>query len=497
MQLTTDSPSSSKRSFEYHPEKFLVNLLVEHGTTEKNTWSNNNSTLHHWTHILDLEDIKNTPSKIFASIFFYNQVSGRSPIIAVPVAGWRTEIEDERCSCLSIFSRRTREDRLVAEYAKSFSLSSFTTAKNADLILRISKAAQRMEVFTEGNERLFRVTAGVRITDADAYLHKLGLALPPNMPTLHVASLVGAAANGCYGPGRDYGPMTTNIVQMKVINAFGKEIVLSQTENSDLFRVLRDCHMGSAGFVSEITLKNIETKFLMRRHNTLYKDVLDFETKMHHANRLNNEHFMIMYIPVDIEKKDDNYPRIRVTTFERTHEAPRKETKCREHENLTDYLNLMTTEAGEPLIDLVTKSEILHPFLPFILKTAALKTYGVDEETVEVDWSASIAHVFKTYTDLPICDINWLIQVNSADEARHLLTSLLHLIEDHLKVFAGRGEYPLFNAFARYLKGVYYPEGEGGVTPTATDQPHQSILSFELISYSPLAETKAFKFLVS
>lgn len=494
MQALTTTP---KINIEDESSRFLRNLVRGRGVQKEEDWHNNNSTLHQRAIVLDLENLRESPSQIIHDLFIHNRENRENILVAVPVAGWTTGEPTEGCSLFALFSKSAREGRLLGEYAQSFSLSPFTTAKNANLILRVSKAAQKMEVFKQGDATFFRVSAGVRITDADEYLFKKGLALPPNMPTLHVASLVGAAANGCYGPGRDYTSMTSNIVEMKIVNAIGQRLVLSATENPDLFNVLRDCHMSSGCFVSEITLANIQPKFLMRRHNVLYKNVIDFTKKMYERNQLTDEHFIAMYIPVDIQKEDNTSPRIRVTTFAKTNEPKKNENKCFEQKDLSAYLSLMTAEAGEPLIDLIVRSETLRPFFPFILKTAALKTFGIEEETIEIDWSASIAHIFSTYTDLPLCDINWLIQVNSSEEARDLLIALLHLTENLLKQYAEKNQFPLFNAFSRYLRGIYYPEGQGGVAATAVNQPHQSILSFEFVTYTQLAETEAFKHLVN
>lgn len=477
------TPNQNKGSNEEHLLKNLTNNAV------RKEWHNNNSTLEQRAYIIDLKDIDKAPAKIINQLYQHNRQNGNQPLVAVPVAGW--DVPPVSFSLFTCFSQKQMEQRLIEEYAQSFSLSPFTTAKNADLILRIAASAQKMVL--KGNQ--LTVTPGVRITDADAFLAKKGFALPFNMPTLHVASLVGAAANGCYGPGRDFGPMTSNIVKMKIINALGEKMTLSAKENPDLFGILRDCHMGVC-FVRKITFGNIQPQTLLKRRNVLFQDVQAFSKKAQEKNPLSDEHFILMYIPVDIDKTENHTPRIRVTTFKKADPSEKRDGGCCDNNDLCTYLNLMETEAGEPLIELIASSENLQKYFPIVLKAAALKTYGLHADVTEIDWSPAIAHVFSTYTDLPIDDYNWLIQVNSADEARDLLTALLQLTETHLKEFAKTEHYPLFNAFARYLKGIHYPNGEGGVAATAIDQPHRSILSFELLSYSPLANTPAFKQLV-
>ena len=99
----------------------------------------------------------------------------------------------------------------------------------------------------------------------------------------------------------------------------------------------------------------------------------------------------------------------------------------------------------------------------------------------------------KTYTESPITDINWLIQVADAKAAQDLLVKLMSMIEEKLKSYAKDEKYPLLTIYSRFLKGIYYASGEGGIAPTAVDNEDHSILSFELLSYPELQKTEAFK----
>lgn len=475
---------------EFQNPEFISELKNELNLKKLKSWHNYNSTLQQQAYIIDLNDLNEEPAKIISTLFTLKKKYQDQTFVAVPTAGWKAK----KASVIAgFFSNQEREKCLLEELSHSNSLSEFTTAKNASLVLRASREAQKMKISKQGNK--LKVTPGVRITDADKFLFDKGYALPPNMPTLHVASLVGASANGCYGPAKNYASMTTDILKMKVITPRGKQLTLSDKVNTQLFKILKDCHLGTC-FVKELTLK-IEPKFLMKRHDTLFQDVNSLRQAMYIKNPLDNEHFIAMYVPVDIDHTVKHFPRIRITNFERTNEKPTKELETEEQKGFYDFLNWMETEAGEPLIDVMTKTPLLRKLYPFFLKTVALKTYGTKEESFEIDWSARIAHIFGTYTDLPIYDINWLIQVEDTSDARALFLELLDLAETKLKKDALEHEYPILNAFSRYLKGVCYPLGEGGVAPTAVEKEHQSILSFEFVTYSPLAETKAFKELVN
>lgn len=216
-------------------EEFLHSLMAKYNIHEKKTWQNNNKTLAQNAYVIDVKNM-DWVAEIFSKFFDYNQKHPHErPIVAVPVAGW----DEKNAHCIPGASTEGRHDQLVEEYAKSFSLSPFTTAVNADVILRIPKELQEMKIIKLENKRYLKVTSGVRITDAEKYLEAKKLALPPNFPTLHVASVAGTTANGCYGPCKDLPSMTTNIVEMEVITPTGEQLTLSEKENSQLFSVLR------------------------------------------------------------------------------------------------------------------------------------------------------------------------------------------------------------------------------------------------------------------
>lgn len=468
-------------------EDFIHNLAKDNGVKKKQVWRNNNGTQSQHAYVIDVKNMKQV-AKIISEIFAFNKASNLRPVVAVPVAGW-----SEKKACASFASKEKREHRLVEEYAKSFSLSPFTTAVNADVILRVSKKAQTMKIFERHNRRYFRVSAGVRITDAEKCLAASKLAFPPNFPTLQMASCAGAAANGCYGPGKNYMSMTSNIHEMKVISPSGQLLTLSAKQNPELFEVLRDCHMGSGFFVTEITFKNIERDFLMKRTDILLKNSAEFEAEMLGKKLLDKPHFIMHFIPVDMNEKGDHFPRFRITTFERTIEAPSAATQPKHHQDISDYINLTTTEIGEPVIHHIVDSEHLQPFFPLVLKAAAKQTFGHEPVRVEIDGSASTMHILRTYTDLALTDINWLIQVKDVPTATNLLVGLMKLVEKRLGALAEGHKHPLLTVYARFLKGLYYEPGKGGVAPTAVDHEGDYILSFELLTYVQLQKTEAFK----
>ena len=476
--------------------KFLSQLMREYGVKKRTEWTNYNKTTGQTGYVLDLPNLTSAPADIFRRVFEHNKTCEGRPIRVVPVAGWkeRSPLPNWMNSLLGIAFKRFRNIRWLREFSQSFSLSTLTTAKDADVILRVQRAAQKMELIQIDGRDCITVTPGVRITDADKFLSDRGFALPPNMPTLHVGSIVGTAANGCYGPARDHGSMTTNIAEMKMVTPLGKQLTLSEAENADLFYALKDFHMGAAGFVSELTLKNIEPNFLMQRQDVVCHDIAELRDILETNPMEEHEHFLAMYIPVGINDGDDHAPRIRTTTFDRVTDPDAQITKKNYRSDSKEYKKYLRAELGEPFIDIVVDCEKLQKAFPSVLNLAARTTYGKEKTSEAVGWAADIAHVFSSYTDSPIHDVNWLIQTDSPADAQALLADLLELVEQKLKRFASDERHPLFNAFSRYLKGVHYEDGANhGPAPTAVEHAGQGVLSFELLTYTALASTPEFK----
>lgn len=475
-------------------KNFLKKLASDHGVKEKQTWKSYNLMLTQKAYVIDCQNLEKDPADIISRVFKYNMTSGRPPVLCIPVAGWDTSKEVKNLKKDKSYAKK----QLDIEYAQSYSLSNFTTTGSTpiDFILRSGVDAHNVEILERDGKHYARIPAGMRITDVDKILFDNEFAFYPNNTTIHVVSVVGAAANGCYGPDGENGPISTKIIEIRVVDPFGNLLTLSATENQDLFRVVRDCHMGTCFFVRDI-LVEVEKQFLIKQHHVVYKDVDELKAAIMMKNStdqqrfkdnpINQEHFIAMYIPVENG--------LRISTFARTEEKPEK-ILTRDQKDCKDLTSLILTETGEPLIELIANSESLRPFFPLVLKSAALKTYGFEKNTSHIDWADSI-HIFGTYTDVPIYDINWLIQVDSRDDACQMTLDLLTLSEKILKQEAEQKHFPLLNAFVRYTKGVSDPAGEGGIAPTTVDKASQGVIAFEFVTYASLSKTESFKNLVN
>lgn len=475
-----------------HEADFQKSLAKEFGSVQRETFHNNNSTVVvEDVNIIELKNLDDA-AKIITKVYEHNQKNKEAPVTVVPVAGFTVKGGSTSFSPFSCFSADSREKRVDAELSQSFSLNPLASG-GGNLYLRVSSQAQKINTFVKEGVTYEEVSAGVTIRKNDDMLHARNQAFPLDISTLHASSLVGGSATSSYGPNKEGGAMTSNIVKKEVVNHKGQVLTLSETENKKWFDLFRHCHLGTCFWVKNLTFKNIQEKFLMKRHTSLLKDAEDLRKRMM-ADNPYTSHLgtIIMYIPVDIEKEDNASPRIMLVTFDKAPQGSKKDKGCQNGKELSTYLKLEATDGlAEPLIDVITKSEKLRPCFPLVLKAAALETFGNKAEVDEIDYSASIVHLFSTYTDLPIADINWLIVTESPEQARDLVLGLTSLFETNLREYAKDKKYPAFNDFQRYLKGIYDPEGNT-ISPLAIDKPTQSILSFELLTYQPLAETPEF-----
>lgn len=474
-------------------EDFIKKLMESYGVKEKQQWQNNNGTVSQLAYIWDVKKIPQIQDLI-SILWNYNIRSNQAPVVAATVAGWAAKDPS-----LSFISETTRNEHLLAAYAKSFSLSPFTTGKNADIIIRISKEAQKVIPFVKDGKYYVTVTPGCRITDIEKILAESKLAFPPHMPTLDVGSYVGTSANCCYGPGKNFTSMTSDIIELKVISPRGEPLTLSATEHPELFSIFRDGHLGAAFIVVEVTIANIVPDFNLKRTDRLFRDAEEFEEGMRKKRLLDEEHFIMHFIPVAMNHKDRaHFPRYRVSTFKRTIEAPSKGTLSQQEQDLSDWEDLIVTETGEKLIGAIVNSTRLQPGFDILLEFAAKKTFGDQMKKVEIGGCAETIHLLKTYTASLLIDVNWLIQVPDVNAAQDILITLVKMVEDKLKACAEEHEYPLLTCYSRFCGGLYYPPGEGGIATggiatTAVDHEGHSILSFELLTYPPLDKKEGFK----
>ncbi|WP_395700434.1 D-arabinono-1,4-lactone oxidase [Aquabacterium sp.] len=98
-----------------------------------------------------------------------------------------------------------------------------------------------------------RVRAGTRLFALGAALAAEGLAME-NLGDINVQSIAGATSTGTHGTGIGLGNIATQIVGLKFVDAEGREISASPTDNPDLFAGGRVA-LGSLGVLTELSLR--------------------------------------------------------------------------------------------------------------------------------------------------------------------------------------------------------------------------------------------------
>jgi len=432
---------------------------------------------------------------IYKRIFENNAARGEDPIVAVPVAGWEVKRESRWYNfILGFFCEKVRRKRELEEYAKSCSTSPIPTGIHADVILQIAPEGQYQYYFWDKDYgHCLKVSPGVRVADLDDYLEEMDLAMPHQMSTLDICSLIGMFMTGCYGPALNLGPASDKIIlEYEVVAPTGEVMFLSLNDNPELFSVLKDCMLGVC-FVKSVTIKGLIHKQALERRDILFKGVDKFSRAMRKTHFIaQNEHFMAMYIPVE------GVANIRVTVFNPASEGEEPEEGFLPRD-FWEYVNLMKTEAGEPIISAVVRTPDLHPLYDLVMKAAALDTFGVEAEERRIVPSRGL-HIFETYTDADtrIKVINWLIQVNGPRDAEKLNRGLFRLTKGVIKQLKSERHYAvILNAFARYNAGLFFAKGKGGIAPLAKSQKKGGILAFEYVTYGPLFKSEGFQILVN
>ncbi len=462
---------------------FIKALGREFGSNTPANVFNNNHTYEERAIQIELKDVSDSVSALYKKVNEHNRQKNSEPVTVIARAGYEVKGGSTSFSPWNCFTAEDRSERMEAEYAQSYSLNNQIMV-GASIYLRTGKKAQSQSLSSDG--KLYTVTSGVRITDGDKWLHEQGKAFPSDISTLHVSSFVGGSSTSSYGPKRKGGAMTANIVSMDVVNYKGDQLTLSETKNKGWFDVFRHGHFNTAFFVSRLVFNNIENSYLMVRKSFLFKNAEEFHAAMKKDNLLTRDHFIMMSIPVQ-----DGSPQIKAYVMERAQPGQKRTTGCQACIDFGAYILLEKTDLGEPLIDVISKSEELECFMPLVLKLAADQGVGT-KESVEIDWSFAILHIFSTYTGLPLVDINWLIVCESDEEAMNLLCELKMIVDSRVNEYAKQGKHPILNKFARYIGGIFDPDCQT-ISPLAKDKETQTILSFELLSFTPIAKRRQFK----
>lgn len=105
--------------------------------------------------------------------------------------------------------------------------------------------------------------AGTKLGQIGGPLEGIGQAMP-NMPDIDEQSLAGAISTGTHGTGEKLGAVHAQVESLQLVTGRGDVLECSATKNPEVFDAAR-VSLGSLGFVTEVTLRNVAAHKLKRR----------------------------------------------------------------------------------------------------------------------------------------------------------------------------------------------------------------------------------------
>lgn len=108
--------------------------------------------------------------------------------------------------------------------------------------------------------QLVRVEPGVKIGDLLEFLAKSKLTLH-NLPCTNGMTMAGLVQASCHGTGLHLATLEEALVEIKVINAKGDEVILTEANNGILFHSAK-CSLGTFGVLVELSLKCVPSYYL-------------------------------------------------------------------------------------------------------------------------------------------------------------------------------------------------------------------------------------------
>lgn len=141
-------------------------------------------------------------------------------------------------------------------------------------------------------KRQVTVEAGKIVGDLLAELRAHGLTMQ-NVASIREQQLGGICQAGCHGTGAGIPPIDDQIVEMEVVTPAKGRMVLSATQNPELF-ALAKCGLGALGVVTKLTIQCVPAHRLAEKTTVMTLD----EVRQHHTRwLLEYQHLRYMWIP--------------------------------------------------------------------------------------------------------------------------------------------------------------------------------------------------------
>ena len=133
---------------------------------------------------------------------------------------------------------------------------SFTKLVQSDDWLISLDLLSGIEEIDEGNGTA-TVLAGTRLFQIGTELGKLGYA-QENLGDINVQSIAGALSTGTHGTGKDFGIVSTQVLELTIVTAAGETLLLSEKENPAYFKACL-VSLGSLGIIVKVKIEIIKS----------------------------------------------------------------------------------------------------------------------------------------------------------------------------------------------------------------------------------------------
>ncbi len=139
---------------------------------------------------------------------------------------------------------------------------------------------------------IVEVRAGTNLKYLGGQLYNLGLAME-NLGDIDVQSLAGAFSTGTHGTGIEFGTLSTQLVELTLVNGKGELITCSETQNREIFKAAQ-ISIGAIGVITRMKLRCIP-KYKLE----LINKKADFKECLSKLNQYNqeNRNFEFYYFP--------------------------------------------------------------------------------------------------------------------------------------------------------------------------------------------------------
>lgn len=438
---------------------------------QEKPWQNYMGTVKKHDAIIVQVDTEEQVRQVILAVKTQNDTHPNTKITIRAAAGWQDKPSK---NIHSLFSHTPAPN----QYNESFSFSEGTVA---DVIIQFSKKFQRVKILKPSPDRLVEVTAGMQIAQLADVLHKnkLSLSTVSSMPW---ASAVGLAATGGHGTGRDEPAFSGQITSMTVCDMNGE---IREIQHSDPdFTSLCTAHAGMLGIVLKMKLTTVPA-FRLEETIKNYNKINLLQANL--QNLLStNQYFTLTYIPTYSGIDDKEIEKWQVRLWNHTTKATDEDRPKAHTVDIGSFLQELNLRAGNSV-----QNYLMHPnlqeLIPAFMQFSATITTAVRGTESSIGHEKDITH-FQAAFPKPMQSVSYMIPVNITD-AGELLGKIMARIDDLLQSAAKAGEYPItYAVYARFIKG-----SNGGLSSTATRDPKEHILIFDLVTHSNAPGLKNFE----